>query len=211
MPPISITTTQLKLRDNQKETQKAKTNIDYSYQSLFISSKTLQKSSSTKSLLTPTKQFNHYPLLHYKQMNNTTNKKIGVSIGSKLKQLNLILTKPRKSVPKIINSPCLLMNELEKDTKSNFNNKYNFLIKKENTRNPLYPAFDSFSTNIIFGNSIVKTLFPNKNNLMMYNYNYQQQLNLQQQNENSKDESNGVYRVLFTKKKFTVNLLLNSK
>lgn len=156
----------------------------------------LPKSSSSKYVLAPLKQFVNYPSFQYKKINKSTTKKIGVSLGPKLKKLVLILSKPKNSVPKIIDSPCLLLNELKKDTKSNFNNKYNFLIKKET--NCIFPLLNSSSTNIVRSNSIVKTLFSNKNNHI-------------QQKQNARDEFNSNDKLLYNKKKLAVYLLFESK
>lgn len=158
----------------------------------------LPKSSSSKYVLTPLKQFVNYPSFQFKKINKSTTKKIGVSLGPKLKKLVLILSKPKNSVPKIIDSPCLLLNELKKDTKSNFNNKYNFLIKKEPKGNCLFPLLNSSSTIIVRSNSIVKSLFSNKNNHI-------------QQKQKARDEFNSNDKLLHNKKKLAVYLLFESK
>lgn len=66
--------------------------------------------------------------------NQLISRKIGLGAGYKVKRLNLTLLKPKTIDPKVIASPISFDYQIEKNTNSNFNNKYNFILKKPKTK-----------------------------------------------------------------------------
>lgn len=80
--------------------------------------------------------------------NQLISRKIGLSAGYKVKRLNLTLLKPKTIDPKVIASPISFDYQIEKNTNSNFNNKYYFILKKPKPKTKTRNSCSCWNVNI---------------------------------------------------------------
>lgn len=140
--------------------------------------------------------------------NKFISRKIGLATGFKVNQLSLTLLKPKTIDPEVISSPIILGHQILKNTNSNFNNKYNFKIKKLKETPQRRNSCPSVNVNI--NSKLYKTIFDRRT------------MKHKQQRHNDKDnkyyfycnnnicnrfERNYDKTLLNSKKYITVNLL----